>query len=319
MGFYSKSFEDIKAARPYIKEETIKDYLRNIRKISRELFKSEKPSICYFIDYDSIVEYMNEMPNPFSRKTMCTSILVLLSSCKDFSKDIKIKYRKYHKGLASLHNTIYNENVKSAKEETNWITREETLDLIQKLKEKIDLGKLTPRQKVDTYQQYLVLNLYTQLPPVRNDYVDVKIISGKDSFDEDKIDTAYNYINFSNNTLYMCNYKTAKFYGNQKINIPDSLMVIIKEYEKIKKEIFNYSGPFMLINTTNKTQMNTNTLTKYINKIYFPKKVSTTILRKVYLSEKYPITHSMSEMQADAACMGHNVAIARQIYTKKLS
>jgi integrase len=315
--FFSKSFEDIKKYKPSIKESTIKNYLRNIRKISKELFNSDKPSIMYFMDHESVLDYIDRIANPFSRKTICTSILVLLGSNKEFSDEIKLKYSEYHAKLSLLHDKIYNENVKSNKEESNWITREEIYELIKKLKSKTNNKNLTPRQIVDTYQQHLVLNLYTQLPPIRNDYADVKIV--QNSFDEKCIDTNYNYIVIDEKILVLCNYKTAKYYGTKKIPLPDPLMELIIEYQKIKKDLLGYSGDFLLINTTNKTQMNTNTLTKYLNKIFSPKKVSSTILRKVYLSEKYPITYSMSEMQADAAVMGHNIAIARQVYTKKLS
>ena len=64
------------------------------------------------------------------------------------------------------------------------------------------------------------------------------------------------------------------------------------------------------------TPMDKLNLTKTLNKIFSPKKVSTTLLRKIYLSYKYPIQHSVSEMQNDASIMGHDFMTARKIYTK---
>ena len=43
--------------------------------------------------------------------------------------------------------------------------------------------------------------------------------------------------------------------------------------------------------------MTNNGLTKYLNKIFKPKKVSTTLLRKLYLSEKYPVIHNRKDMK----------------------
>jgi hypothetical protein len=324
MGFYEKSFETIKQNKlkngKTIKDSSILDYLRNIKKISKELFDVDKPAVNYFADYDSVAEYMDGITNPFSRKMMCTSIIVLIESSK-IKKVIKDKYREYQKKLAVFNDGVYRENEKSSKEEINWITREEIQEVIDTtLLRARDPKQGSNRQQVDYFQQYLVLNLYFQLPPIRNDYANVKIID-REVKDTPLcgIDTEFNYVNFFDNTLYLCVYKTAKFYGTQKIPIPDSLMSIIKEYQSLKKEKLNYTGPFMLINTTNLTKMNGNTLTKYLNKIFKPKKVSTTILRKVYLSEKYPISHSIREMEMDAKCMGHDILTARKIYTKKLN
>jgi hypothetical protein len=296
------------------------DYLRNIKKISKELFDVDKPTVNYFADYDSVAEYMDGIANPFSRKMMCTSIIVLIESSK-IKKVVKDKYKEYQKKLALFNDGVYRENEKSSKEEINWITREEIQEVIDNsLLRARNPGQGSNRQQVDYFQQYLVLNLYFQLPPIRNDYANVKIID-KEVKDTPlcSLDTEFNYVNFFDNTLYLCVYKTAKFYGTQKIPIPESLMSIIKEYQSLKKEKLNYTGPFMLINTTNLTKMNGNTLTKYLNKIFKPKKVSTTILRKVYLSEKYPISHSLREMEMDAKCMGHDILTARKIYTKKLN
>lgn len=324
MGFYETSFESIKQNKlnkgKGVKDSSILDYLRNIKKISKELFETDKPVLNYFADYDSVAEYMDGISNPFSRKMMCTSIIVLIESSR-IKKSVKDQYREYQKKLAIFNDGVYRENEKSSKEETNWISREEIQGVIDSLKAKsTDPSKGSPRQQADFFQQYLVLNLYFQLPPIRNDYANVKIIDKE--VKEGPVcglDKQFNYVNFFDNTLYLCIYKTAKFYGTQKIPIPESLLSLIKEYQVIKKEKLNYTGPFMLVNTTNLTKMKSNTITKYLNKIFKPKKVSTTILRKVYLSEKYPISHSTREMEMDAKCMGHDLSTARKIYTKKLS
>ena len=49
--------------------------------------------------------------------------------------------------------------------------------------------------------------------------------------------------------------------------------------------------------------MTKNGLTKYIYKIFKPRKVSTTILRKVYLTTKYPVIYNRKDMKDDA-CHG---------------
>jgi hypothetical protein len=318
MGFDKKLlFKSIRIIKPKIKDKTIDTYILSLDKISKELFNSDF-NVKYYNDYDSVVSYLEQIPNTFSRKCICTSIIVALKCYPKFNKEIREKYVLYHRKLADKQEELYKENEKNTKEQENWITRNEILELINnKLKQINEIKEFNTFIKMDLFQQYLVLNLYTQLPPIRNDYVYAKVVNNENL--DKNINTDYNYINLFNNHLYLCNYKTSKFYGTQKIPIPESLMNIILKYQSLKEKFLGREEPYLLMNLRNKKPMlNTNTLTKYLNKIFSPRKISTTILRKVYLSEKYPITHSMTEMELDAACMGHDITTARKIYTKIL-
>jgi hypothetical protein len=312
-----KLFISIRKVKPNVDDKTIETYLLSLNKISRELFLSDF-NIKYYTDYDSVVEYLENIPNTFSRKCLCTSIVVVIKCYPRFNKKIKEKYSMYLRNLANTQEEHYKKNIKSEKEEQNWITKNEILDLIsKKLNEINTFDKIDTFYKVDLFQQYLVLNLYTLLPPIRNDYVRVKVVNNKNL--DKELDTKCNYINLYENVLYLCNYKTSKFYGTKKIELPEKLVDIIKKYQDIKENYLGRHEESLLLNVRNKKPMaSTNTLTKYLNKIFFPKKISTTILRKVYLSEKYPISHSMAEMELDAACMGHDINMARKIYTKIL-
>ena len=109
----------------------------------------------------------------------------------------------------------------------------------------------------------------------------------------------------------MNQYKTDKTYGQKIIDIPSHILKLIERWMK-----YNKSG-FLLINIRQSDPMTKNGLTKYINKIFKPKKVSTTILRKVYLSDKYPVVYDRKDMKNDAYVMGHSIDTQQGIYTKK--
>lgn len=325
MDFYNIYFDRIKSQRPKLLDSSIKIYLLNIKKLSKELFKSTKPSINYLKDTESVINYLENIENLASRKTLTTSIIVLLKTSED-TEALNVytkKYAMFHKTLSVKQNEKYLDNEKTLKEETNWITGKEINDAVEKLKwtEYSPKEKGTPRQFLDKAQQHLVLSLYTLLPPVRNDHALVRITTDS-SFDE-KVKTPqelqFNYINLSTCKLILCNYKTFKFYGEKIITIPIELIEIIKKFENLKKQLFKVDHNFLLLNTTNLKKMEKNSLTKYLNKIFHPKKVSTTILRKVYLSEKYPINHSTRNRMLDADCMGHDINTASRIYTKILN
>lgn len=311
-------FETIKQSRQ-ISPVSSKVYRLNIKKLSKELFETTKFRVSFLRNKNSVLRYVSNLPSLASQKTMLTSIIVLL-------KSVGIQPTPYLAKLTEIakeQHAFYMKNEKTSKEDTNWVTYSEIQDVIDALYKEILLidngdSQLTERQQLDTYQKYLVIHLYTELPPLRNDYAltrIVKIQTNKSVVND--IDIKENYINMSDKTLVLQNYKTAKTYGTKVITIPTTLLNVIKRFEKFKKK-YIVTHDFMLLNTTDLKPMSRNSLTKTLNKIFYPKKISSTILRKVYLSNKYPIQHSMEEMAKDAQIMGHDIGTARKVYTKIL-
>jgi hypothetical protein len=334
MDFYKKQLDIIKQYNTKIKESSITTYLNSIKKICKELFKSDTCSLMYFKDHQSVIEYLDEIKSISTRKNTCTAIIVLLKansgslnsgSSLNFIDTLIPIYSDYHKKLAEKQNDFYLDNEKSEKETDNWITQKEIKDKIKELEKKFDIGNSgsfsgTPRKYIDTFQMFLVLNLYTQLPPVRNDFALTKVIH-EQNLDTNTLNLDTNYINFKTKTeaeLLLCNYKTAKTYGIKVIPLPEQLTQLIFKFQVAKKKIFHRDFDYLLINTTNLDPMSKNSLTKYINKIFAPKKVSTTLIRKCYLSEKYPVIHTNRERENDSYVMGHGIGMAQGVYTKRL-
>lgn len=319
MDFNKTCFEKIKKIKPNIKDSTIKQYLLSLKKISRELFDCEKPSMNYFKDFYSIKEYLEKYKSIASRKNMVTSILVSVKAYSEmFSEDTIKLYSEYHKHLSKKQEEEYLDNAKTQRETDNWISRNDIYEKIKLLNSETKNSKT--RRDLDKFQQYLVINLYTLLPPLRNDYVMVKVINDPDfENNEEKINTSYNYINLKTKNLLLCTYKTDKFYGIKKVEIPEELFQIIIDWENKKADFYKdkLTHNFLLLNTTNCTPMKHNTLTKYLNKIFYPKKVSSTLLRKIYLSEKYPVDITYREQLKDSYVMGHSIGTQKMIYSKK--
>ena len=324
----------IKKYKPSLKKSSMNFYISNIKKINSAVFSnkedSDNISILDFLKFNVIKKYMETNINSISsKKNIISSILVLFGSLKEeYEKSLSSseieKFQEYHKELAKQREENYLDNIMSEKEEKNWISIKEIGDKIKLLRETIDeKNKNIDRVFIDTFQRYLILNLYTLLPPLRNDYALVKIVDDKSFGTSDEndscIDNGYNYINMATKKLLLCTYKTKKFYGIKKIDIPDELFKIIKQWEGYKKKFFKENNiDFLLINTTKITGMKTNSLTKYLNKIFYPKKISSTMLRKVYLSEKYPVTVSYRDQAHDAMVMGHSLSMQKMVYSKKL-
>jgi len=293
----------IQKARSNIKENSLNAYLSNIRKVFKEVFDNEI-DIKHFNKFVKVKKYLETL-TPSTRKNVMTAIMVLLKAF-DTKKSTLNKYEKYFEKLINDYENNYDKQIKSDKENKNWITQEELQNKIKELEDKInkyDMSKLTKSQE-DIIQQHLLLLLYTEIPPMRNDYAQMKVYHEKEVKGE-------NYIHLKKKVIILNKYKTSKTYGEKEIDISDKIIKLIKRWVDIT------TNEYLLINIRDRNPMTNNGLTKYLNKIFKPKKVSTTLLRKLYLSEKYPVVHDRKDMKKDAYIMGHSLDTQQGIYRKK--
>ena len=292
-----------------IKDSSLNAYIISLKKLSKEEYDTE-------FNTDLLRKFARnkkylETLNIHTRKNLVAAIVVAIKTMDKFPKATISKYEKYMKSLITNVDKEYAKNKKTEKEKVNWITYKEIIDKIKDLMTlskkilKKDKDDIT-RKDLDIFQQLLVLSLFTLIPPQRNNYANTIVCSKI----EECNDETFNYIILDSKEFVINNYKTKKTYGTKTLKLPNNIVSLIKSWIKINPT------NFLLINTTNKTCMKPNGLTKYLNKIFKPKKVSTTILRKLYLTNKYPISNSFEEMVNDAYIMGHSITTQQSIYRK---
>jgi len=293
----------IQDKRSNISVNSLNTYVSNVRKVFKEVFDNDI-DIKHFNQFAKVKKYLITL-TPATRKNVMSTIMVLLKAY-DTKKSVLNKYKKYFEELIDDYEKNYDKQIKSEKENKNWITQ---IELTAKIKEyetkisKFNMKELTKTQE-DLIQQHLILILYTDIPPIRNDYAMMKVYYDKNVKEE-------NYINLTSKLIILNKYKTAKTYGEKKIEISDKIIKLIRRWINITE------NEYLLINIRDRNPMTNNGLTKYLNKIFKPKKVSTTLLRKLYLSEKYPVVHNRQDMKKDAYIMGHSLDTQQGIYRKK--
>ena len=142
----------------------------------------------------------------------------------------------------------------------------------------------------------------------------MKIVNESENIDNDK---NYFVIKQKGPPIFRLNqYKTAKFQGEKDIPVKDmELRKLINKWAKI-----NNTG-FLLINISNDSPMKANGISKYLNKIFdkhFDKKISTSLLRAIYISNKYNGNKQLSQKEKKdlASDMAHSKSTAEQIYNK---
>jgi hypothetical protein len=279
-------------------ESSINLYMRNLKKLNdNDDFKNfnflKKPE-------ETFKKVENLKDN--TKRQYLISVVSVLNSYGDKYKPLRDKYYKLLKNLT----TEINKTPTTEKTETqnkNWIEWDEILQIQNSLKENLNNLKkksITERQYMDLLK-YVLLSLYIEIPPRRNlDWLKMLI-----TFNSDTTDDKYNYLDLKNKQFIFNVYKTQKK-GQLKVDIPDNLMNIINLYLKYHPNITKKKDNVAFLVYQNGLALNkVNSITRLLNKI-FNKNVSSSMLRHIYLSNKYGDT--LKEQQKDAELMSHSIS-----------
>ena len=133
----------------------------------------------------------------------------------------------------------------------------------------------------------------------------------------------WNYITTSDKKMYLYKFKTVKSVNPQEWDLschPEILTCIKKllRHRSYKRNnIDPEEGQFMLLNSRNCKKMSRVGLSLYLNKI-FNRKVSSTMLRRIYLSENFPVTRgqSVADRKAVLPIMGQKHLEIQDCYRK---
>ena len=294
-----------------LSQNSINLYKRNLLKLN-----DNKPirSFNFLKNKEEILNKIKEL-KPTTQRSYIISICSVLRDIPKYKK----MYEEYFELLKDFNNDLKVNTDKSEKQEKNWISQEEVLSVHKKLKEDV-MNLLQKKRKIDKavfnkLLNYMILSLYTLINPRRNkDYSLMKIASNTD-------DENYNYlmIDKKNTMKFLLNkYKTDKKYHSVEIDDPDDLKEVIQlylKYHPLKAELKKkeYDIPF-LVDEQGKGFKNRTEITKILNKI-FGKKISSSMLRNIFLTDKYG--NVMEELKKDSKAMATSVDVAMNNYIKE--
>lgn len=198
-------------------------------------------------------------------------------------------------------------NKKTVKQEANWMSWAEIEKLFEGLEFKAK-GLATLKRlnaaNYDSMLMYMVLGLYVLLPPGRNlDYVAMMVMPKKGDGNMPK---EYNWLDLKTNTMIFNRFKTVGEMGQQKVYYGNRTR-FVEALERYLKYNPNRSDtlPYHFLVRRNGNEMDDSLqLTKFMNRIFYPKMISSSMLRHIYLSDKYDV----EEMKKDAELMRHSEA-----------
>lgn len=311
--------KDILKVRPNLKPRSIDQYVSQLNRL-QNMFDADSGDFNFLGDFDKVKKGLSEY-NYLSQRNYINAIIVLLMAL-NIDKKLIGQYVK----LRDKFNDEYNENnltgVISDKQEPNFTTTDEIFRMLDMMKDDLkdtDETNLTKKEK-QLLQAYVLFSIYARMP-LRNDTAGMRSITGgKFNKLSQKEKTENNFLIVERDRMYflLTDYKTSKNYGALKIDITD------KELKSILKNWIKIQGYGILFKTSTDKPITRIELSKIFSKYsekYLNKKISTNLLRKIYLSSKYAVEDGLQDqlknLEADNQVMGHSKAVALADYIKK--
>ena len=313
----------IKEGRPNISDSSLSIYAQNIRKV----MGNNEPKILK--NKQHIIDFL-EGKSSSTKRNYLNAILVFLQITQNKSDKKIIRELETFRDQEQDKYLGDNEDGKiSATQQKNlvdWTEILKVVDNVSKLiKEKNSLKK-QPEQMTKTEYllvvTYILLNLYTKLPPLRNDYSGMKVL-GKQQFKNLKISEREkgNWLVTdlkSYMKIYINNFKTQGVYDEIIIetkDIPKDLRLTLNKY--IIQ--FNLKNDYLFKQYKSEKPISRNSITLILTSIFkkiLKKNISTTLIRKAYVSYKY--NDILQQQKADASVMGHSISTQNKIYNKDI-
>ena len=256
-------------------------------------------------DIDKIIEHYAEN----TKRAMYASVVSVLSLYKD-KTGFKKPFLFYSEKIKRKDEPPADTTVKTERQkDQNWISWSE----IQKIKDELSIkptSKTIDGTEYEKLLKYMILSFFTDIPPRRNkDYLEMYIVKKWNN----EMPTDKNYLDVSTRKMSFCAYKTSKKYGTQTLDIPDSLWIVIQSYLKyhpLWKVVANRKDPVkLLVNYDGSPISAVNSITRILNTV-FGRKMGSSALRHIYLSDKYG--DDLKERQKDSEAMGHSLNIQKE-------
>ena len=318
MSFIDKIKKEIGDKRN-LRSSSLNAYASNINKLYKLMFNKEIENLDFLKNKKKVMDTIDNKKLS-TRKTYLASIVVALMAF-DKDKDLIKYYRDEMEDLAKQFNNEMQEQRKSETQDKNWVSLTTLRKVMRKYRNELnekEIFKKNPdelsNKEFELLQKWIVASLYIldDNPPLRNDYI-MKTISNNDYSklsESQKKETNYLVIKSRNNKSFsLGDYKTSGKYGTKLIPVGKKLNSALNIWLK-----FNKSGHLLL--NSRKEPMTANGLTKFLQKTFAPtgKNISSSLIRHIFISEKFPAVNKEKEAVADA--MGHSVQ-QQTLYSKK--
>lgn len=308
---------DIQKARPKLKPNTVKQYEVQLKRL-QDLFETN--SWNFLSDFDSVKEKISDK-HFTTRRNYYNSIIVLLMAL-NHDKEYDDLIKEYVTIRDSLNQKYSEEQISgkiSEKQKDNFVELGEIQKMLSQMENEIKKERIKKKEKL-TKNDLELLTAYTLFSflvrlPTRNDMAEMKLIS-KAEYNKLSENQETNYLVREKSKIFilLTNYKTNKTYGNKIIDVPKDLEKILRMYIKLTKT----NNGEVVFRNFNGEPINRNAISQLLiktSKHYLDKSISSTMIRKIVLSDKF--ADSNKEKKEMSHITGHDISTMDSVYVKE--
>lgn len=216
-----------------------------------------------------------------------------------FTKDNDDLIKEYSENMNKMIEATKSSDKYNEKQKKNLMSEKE----IESIRKNMIRGLKEFKTKLnyDILLDYVILSLYTLQPPRRNEYFNMRLVDKMEKIKDDD-----NYLVWGPNkkAFIFQSYKTAWKYGRQIIPVGKEMEGVLKKYIPVRNFIALKGNDHLLVKWGNLNMENSNDITRRLNRA-LGKNVGASMLRHIYLSEKYGDT--LKQMKEDAMALGHSL------------
>tara|TARA_R110000787_G_scaffold210885_1_gene320668 strand:+ start:395 stop:1330 length:936 start_codon:yes stop_codon:yes gene_type:complete len=301
-------------ARPTLRPITMKNYKHYLISIGKKVTQSEFKNLDFSKNFEKVNFFLDEYTFN-TRRAITTSLVVALGALDD-PYDNKSSYDK----LLAQQRTEFNKNKLLKKPDKkvidNWKTMSDLKKIQNKWRRKVNDDNIPNRDVLskrsqEILQNYLIVSLYTLMPPRRLIYSDVELISTTNFKKLAKIQKEKNYLVFSKSLK-----KIFFWFGYQKSKQQSDEYALQKPNPRVRKILqlylrFHRDRQWLLYNRLDRPMLHNN-LGAQIKKLLG---VGASMIRKIYITENTKQAHLM--IDTIASKMGHSSQMAYDSYLQK--
>ena len=311
----------IKSKRPNIKDSSLNMYIKNLRKLNKEIGDKENEHSLKVLKEKSKVDQFLETKAKSTKKNYYATIVVLLMTEENEDKDLIDKYRVEMEDLDSSLKEIQKSQEKTEKQKQNWASLEELQKVMKTYKREIDMKGLFKKEnltksELDLIQKWVITSLYVldpeNNPPLRSDY-SMTVINIKDynKLKDSELKQNYLVVRGQNKKFFhLGEFKTQGKFDIKTIEVGKKLNTVLNKWLKVNPT------KFLLFNRS-LDMMSANQLTKAVKSAFSPLNkngLGISMIRHIVISTLFPPQNKEKEELADK--MLHSVDQQTNVYSK---
>lgn len=313
--------EAIQKNRPTLKPSSIKQYYNHLNKL-KSLFDADNYE--FLKEYNSVMDKLKDKHYTTQRNSLNAVIVLLMALNEDKEYDDLIKeYQKIRDKYNEKYEQEQQSGIISDKQKNNFSSVEEIDEMLNKMEKDIKQNNIKKKSQL-TPQEHELITAYTLFSilreyPLRNDLSGMIYLNKtlfKNITEEELEKTNYLINGKSDMTMILNEYKTSKKYGMKKVPVDKKTQKIFRMYIKI----MNRSYGDVIFKTTQNNTITRNQISQMLLKVskkYMGKSISTTLIRKSVLSNKFvDLKEQKEEQQKMADITGHSVDTMDKVYIK---